>query len=420
MSAAPRHQVRKRRGMTSSANEANQQPGLPGDHLLESFLERSPVAHWIEDFSALMPWLETLRSTGVSDLRSYFDDHPEQVGTGIDLIRIVDVNPAGLSLIGATDKDRVIKQGLGGTATTESRQAFIEQILAAWEGRANLRTVGSGRTVDGRLIDYVLTWVVAVGDGPHLSTVIVSVEDITGLKAAQRQIAHLVQANERFLAAVTHELRTPLTGVLGFAELLMESGPASSEEANEYTDFLACAASAGGAVLENLMLALDLEKDGSGFATPIQLVQTPVDLPTVAHAVVASLPPGAREQIEVEAVPLAAHADSVRVRQIMRNLLANATDHGGDTIRLHIHNSNERAHVVVTDNGPGLPPQASERAFELFSSFDQDPNLPGPLGIGLTVSRALARAMGGDLHYDRSGDSTTFTLLLPLADVDLQ
>ena len=121
--------------------------------------------------------------------------------------------------------------------------------------------------------------------------------------------------------------------------------------------------------------------------------------------------------LELSVHPIRVEADPRRLRQIVGNLVSNAFRHGGDFVRVRAYTSSGFARVEVSDNGPGLD---DEEAEAIFAPYDQaHPNeLPSEsVGLGLAVSRQLARLMGGDLVAFRDQDSTTFRLCVPVSEV---
>ncbi len=109
-----------------------------------------------------------------------------------------------------------------------------------------------------------------------------------------------------------------------------------------------------------------------------------------------------RDDVEVTADPL-------RLRQIIRNLVMNAEKHGGPSIVVRIEQFNGATHLVVADDGDPLNVRDRERIFEPYehsSRFHSGPT--GSVGLGLVVSRELARRMGGDLTYDHRNGFAEF------------
>jgi two-component system sensor histidine kinase MtrB len=103
----------------------------------------------------------------------------------------------------------------------------------------------------------------------------------------------------------------------------------------------------------------------------------------------------------------------MRVRQIVRNLVANAIVHGGEHIRVATALNARQARLEVADDGPGLASGDEERVFEPFQHGNREARGHNSVGLGLTISRQLARLMGGDLTYRREGGMTVFRLVLP-------
>jgi signal transduction histidine kinase len=106
-------------------------------------------------------------------------------------------------------------------------------------------------------------------------------------------------------------------------------------------------------------------------------------------------------------------ADPRRLRQILRNLLSNAYRYGGDSVRVVARCDHVGVAIEIADNGDGIPPDLRERVFEPYETAHTAVGVTGSVGLGLTVSRELARLMAGDLTYERADDRTIFRLTLP-------
>ena len=113
-----------------------------------------------------------------------------------------------------------------------------------------------------------------------------------------------------------------------------------------------------------------------------------------------------------------ANADGARVRQILRNLLSNADRYGGNLIEVSTATSNGTTTTRVSDDGPGIAPEDRTRIFRPFERAHAARGVPASVGLGLSVSRELARQMGGDLQYHNE-DKSTFELTLPSAEESL-
>ncbi len=120
-----------------------------------------------------------------------------------------------------------------------------------------------------------------------------------------------------------------------------------------------------------------------------------------------------RDTIELDLEETRAWADPARTRQIVRNLLTNAVRYGGEGIRIRVRSRGDTASVAVCDDGDGIPDEDRNAIFEAFRQVEAGRRVSQSVGLGLYVSRSLARAMNGDLAYRRENDHSVFELLLP-------
>ncbi len=222
----------------------------------------------------------------------------------------------------------------------------------------------------------------------------------------QKQI--LIRSKDQLIAAVSHELRTPLTGVLGFAEMLRDNRYDFSTE-DEDAMLKSIAEEAGDLtnLVEDLLTAARAQM-GS-----LTIVPGSVELRPLISRVVETTA-GSAHHVVVTGCDATVVADDGRVRQILRNLITNAQRYGGHQIHVATQVEGESAHIRVSDNGDGIPESDQERIFAPYESAHDPGTQPGSLGLGLTISRSLARLMGGDLSYHRGDGWTTFDFCLPM------
>ena len=236
--------------------------------------------------------------------------------------------------------------------------------------------------------------------------------------AVQAQAAS--RAKSTFLATMSHELRTPLNAIYGFAELMEMGiyGPVSAQQGEAIRRIRA-----SHDVLLNLVdQVIDQARIEAG---SLPLERAPVPLARVVPSTCAMVEPLARsKEIEVECRPierrLAVEADPSRVEQIMINLITNAvkfTPPGG-RVTVWCAPTDDRVDVMVSDTGPGIAADKLEAIFDPFYQVDQSSTRQeGGAGLGLTISRDLAKAMGGGISVSsRVGEGSTFTLTLPRAE----
>jgi PAS domain S-box-containing protein len=232
-------------------------------------------------------------------------------------------------------------------------------------------------------------------------------EDVTEAKRNREELEASATSRIRFIGTVSHELRTPLTSVIGYLRLLREEPSLTNVERDEMLAIVEQQAEDLAEIVEDLLAAAQME------AGNLLVFPHTIDLAHETSRVVAGLECRHTRTIQVDADGTRAIADPVRVRQILRNLVANALVHGGEEIRVAVATDEGRARVTVADDGAGPDPEEAETIFEAFERGSRSPARPGSVGLGLNISRHLARQMGGDLLFDRSNGETCFHLLLP-------
>ena len=237
--------------------------------------------------------------------------------------------------------------------------------------------------------------------------------------ALTQQGERLTRANKvktEFLASMSHELRTPLSAILGFADLLTTSPKEQlSPRARESLERIK---RNGEHLLGLINDVLDLAKAEAG-AVEIRLA--PVNVSQLARACmseVESLRTDKDLRLAVDIVDgaLETSTDPQRVRQILLNLLSNAikfTDRG--EVVLSVRGTANEIQLAVRDTGIGIPVHAIPELFQDFHQLEAgDGRRYEGTGVGLALSRRLARALGGEIEVRSSlGQGATFTLVLP-------
>jgi PAS domain S-box-containing protein len=373
--------------------------------------ERAPIAIWEEDFSKAGGRIEQLRASGVEDFAQYLRDHPDEITRLVSLIRFVDVNPAGIALVGAQSKEEAFSAVVPDTTQAAFATGFVAQFVAIWEDRDQFTLEIAGATTEGAITELSMSW--AAGrhqDGSlDLSRVVVAIQDIAATKEAERKLGGLVEKKDELIASVSHELRTPITVILGISSELRDNHASFSyDEVAEFVSMIADQSRELSNIVEDLLVAARSEA-GTLVIRP-ELINIEEEIRNIL-----STAPGAPEVAIAESV--AAWADPLRVRQILRNLFSNSERYGGKRVSVEAETLGEITSIRVRDNGIGIPRAERESIFEPYQRSTVDAALPGSLGLGLPVSRSLARLMGGDLTYQHDG-SSVFELALPATESD--
>ena len=224
------------------------------------------------------------------------------------------------------------------------------------------------------------------------------------------------EAKSRYLLGITHELRTPLNAILGYAQLL-ETDPTLPEHRSGAVRVIRRSSEHLADLIEGL---LDVSKIEAG---RVEVNREELALREILDQLVSVFTMEAGEKglaftAEIDAsVPDFIFGDEKRLRQILINLLSNATRYTDEgEVRLAVSFRNDTARFVVQDTGRGIPHAMQERIFAPFERI-QDPENPVPgTGLGLTITKLLVEILGGELTLDSTpGAGSRFEVALYLS-----
>jgi signal transduction histidine kinase len=223
-----------------------------------------------------------------------------------------------------------------------------------------------------------------------------------------------------FVSAVTHELRTPLTTFRLYTEMLDEGMVQGADSERTYHRTLRAEADRLGHLVENVLAFARLER---GRATNAHEVVTPAELLERLVPRLANHAQQAGMELVVGPVDVQTplRLDLSVVDQILSNLVDNAVKYAGTAsdrrIHLDVAPAGRYLMITVSDHGPGVPPSMIRRLFRPFSKSAHDAAQSAPgVGLGLALSRRLARALGGDLRLQANGShGACFALTIPVA-----
>ena len=233
-----------------------------------------------------------------------------------------------------------------------------------------------------------------------------------------RQLAEASQHKSQFLANMSHELRTPLNAIIGVSEMLREDAEALKQD----TEPLDRVLGAGRHLLALINDILDLSKIEAG---RMELALTTFALAPLIDDVVKTIEPLAaknsnRVSVNCDAAIGTVHADQMRLRQALLNLMSNAnkfTDHGTISIDARQRHENGCGWITlaVKDTGIGMTPEQMGKLFQEFSQASSaTASKYGGTGLGLVISRRFCQMMGGDITVESApGRGSTFTIRLP-------
>jgi signal transduction histidine kinase len=251
---------------------------------------------------------------------------------------------------------------------------------------------------------------------------VIAIENVRLFDEIQDKSRQLAEASERksqFLASMSHELRTPLNAIIGLTEMMVSNAARfGTEKAQEP---LQRVHRAGNHLLGLINEVLDLSKIEAG---KLELNRESVNLARLIDEVIGTagqLAEKNRNRLIVEAQENlgALNADSMRLKQILLNLLSNAckfTKEGEVALRVRkVVDGRDWVELAVADTGIGLTGEQQARLFQEFTQADSlTARRYGGTGLGLAISRKLARMMGGDVIVaSEPGKGSVFTVRLP-------
>lgn len=258
------------------------------------------------------------------------------------------------------------------------------------------------------------------------------------LMAANRQLATAKEAAEeasleksRFLTKMSHELRTPLNAIIGYTELLMEE--AQEDNGGPLSKTLPDLSKIGIASKHLLALINDILDLSRIEAHKLEIRAERIQLKSFLSSIEATILPLAGRgnnvlQIENLCPEEYIYSDPVRLRQVLINLLGNATKFTSNgklslSVTIEVKSQNSPAGrrwlvFKVSDTGIGIPPDRLEHIFEAFYQIQiEGGHTVSGTGLGLTISRQLSRLLGGDLSAESElGKGSVFTVRLPIQE----
>jgi len=234
-----------------------------------------------------------------------------------------------------------------------------------------------------------------------------------------RQLAEASEHKSQFLASMSHELRTPLNAIIGLTEMMVANAARFGTE--KALEPLRRVNAAGTHLLSLINEILDLSKIEAG---KLELNPEPVNLARLINEVIGTAGQLAEKNnnrliVEAQESLGALTADSMRLKQILLNLLSNAckfTKEGEVELRVRkVADGRDWVELAVADSGIGM---TAEQQAKLFQDFTQADSLTarryGGTGLGLAITRKLARMMGGDVTVtSEPGKGSVFTVRLP-------
>jgi signal transduction histidine kinase len=266
----------------------------------------------------------------------------------------------------------------------------------------------------GGFLAYLTAWYVwssYLGAGATIADVIAVMFTVAGMATVvllvRNGLGRLDADRSQMLGTVSHELRNNLTGMVGITELVESQLDLTPEEIRELVGLARQQAGDATEIVEDLLTVARLE--GSTLRVAVEAVDVNKE---VANTVRRFVGEGTTVAVAISQDVPAASGDSLRVRQILRNLISNAVRYGGSSIQVSTTVDESRVQITVSDDGDGVPAEDEGTIFLPYRRSTNANREAASVGLGLWICRQLASAMGGTLEYRRSDGRTNFIVTL--------
>ncbi len=330
---------------------------------------------------------------------------------------ITSFNPAFEKLFGYSPDEAIGKDLDSLLNTPETLAEATQYTEQATEQTA--RGIGKRRRRDGTFLDVELAGVPVTVDGERVG-IMALYHDVTDLLRANEEAKAANSAKSQFLANMSHELRTPLNAIIGYSEILQEEAADAGQQS--FIPDLEKIQSAGKHLLTLINDVLDLSKIEAG---KMDIFAETFDIKPIVDEAVTTIKPALAKNgnsIEVRCPGDIGHmhSDIVKVRQILLNLLSNAskfTQNGTITLAVERDKPGDDATIVfrISDTGIGMTADQIDKLFEAFTQAEASTTRTyGGTGLGLALTRNFSRLLNGDVAVtSERGKGSTFTIQLP-------
>ena len=254
-----------------------------------------------------------------------------------------------------------------------------------------------------------------------------ALQDARTYQLTQQALEEMREADRlktQFLANMSHELRTPLNSIIGFSRVILKGidGPINETQAQDLTAIY----NSGQHLLGLINDILDLSRIEAG---KMELAFTEVDLGEIIRSVMSTAAGLVKDKpielsLEVPPTLPLIQADNIRIRQVLLNLISNATkftERGKVGVVARVVRADGKREVVVSvfDTGPGISPEDQEKLFEPFSQVDASATRKtGGSGLGLSICRHLVELHEGRIWVEsKVGEGSTFSFAIPVGEV---
>lgn len=427
----------------------------------KGLFEESPVSLWEEDFSAIKIYLDHLKKSGISDFRSYFISHPEEILTCAKRVKIIDVNRATLKMFKAESKE-VLLENLDTVFGKKSYDAFTNELIYLAEGKYNFELQTVNQTLQGNEIQILLDLTIVPGHEDTWSKVFVSLADITqrmqtetelteyryhlealvekrteelqekkdkieksstaltylledvnasrtDLEKANQDLGAVNKELQEFAYIVSHDLKAPLRAISQLSHWISEDySEAFDDDGKMKMDLIIKRAKRMDGLIDGILRYSRVGR--------VREKEERVDLNILVTDVINNIAPPGHIKITIENELPVVLRDSIRLEQVFQNLIGNAVkymDKDKGFVKVDCADEGEYWECSVSDNGPGIDKKYHDRIFQIFQTLTPRDSYEST-GIGLTLVKKIISLYGGSVRVaSEVGKGSTFVFTIP-------
>ena len=397
------------RKLTETALRHSEEKLRADEERYREIFENSPFPMWEEDFSAVRPYLHSLKDAGVANIRDHLADNRPALDECVRRVRILDVNRAARDFYGVSSKQELLA-GLEHIFDDQAFDVFREEMAVFAENHFSFQTEFTARTLAGeeRRVDMIVSIVESAR--ADWSRVIVSFFDVTDRKRLEEEVvqSQKMESLGRLAGGIAHDFNNLLTVINGYSDwMLQEMAPD-----HPLRQRLAEVRSAGSQCAELTQQLLAFSRK--------QIVRPgPLDLNRLVRESKGMLDRILGDDIRIE-THLAPHlgiiaADRTQMQQVLMNLVVNAREAmpGGGTLTVETQNVEEPGQVLleIRDTGQGMDESTRRHLFEPFFTTKKGRK---NTGLGLATVFGIVSHAGGHIEVrSQTGEGAAFRILLP-------
>ena len=392
--------------------------------------ENSPISLWEQDYSEIKNYIDKLKNSGINDLRTYFDQNPEEVKKCVSMVKIININQETIKLFKANKKEDFFT-GLNIVFTEESFDTFKEQIINFAGGKKRFESETVNCTINGDKLSIFIVCEIVAGFKDDWSKILISIVDISEIKKAEQiiqneitKLRELDQLKNEFIVRTSHELKTPLVSICGSVEFLLNYIKEDfSMKSRAHLETINSGGKRLRKLVDNMLDILRIES--RKFEINVETINLGntikkciFDLKYLAEEREITISTSLQHELYVK-------VDEVKIEQVLVNLLSNALKYTPPYGHISISSEQAQGYINIkfTDTGAGFTVEEKTIVFEKFGKIERygkgmDIITEGS-GIGLYLSKKIVELHGGKIRLESEGKNkgSTFIVSLPIDEM---